>query len=366
LEALTQAIQAEGRRGAIELLGRGPESGRIDALVRVVDSRRRGGYFVDEWGEYSGEGRADYFVVRWACPSFLSALALLPLLAGRRVLDLGGGAGHLAGILSAVHPRAEVVVCDCDLVGLLAARAYVAPGVVCGCVDLDQPLPLADASFDVVVMSDSFHYLEAPDKLLREAFRVLRPDGQLLLVHVHDPRDLTGERVPGTPVLPAKLCERIRQACPAAEVRAFSEGRLLADAARGVPLSSILADSPSDPPAGPFTVWAGSGSAAPPVRRVRFPARPAACGLIPNPVYTVHAGRHTWRLRLHWPSEETRREWSPRNPLPVAVTIPQDASPTELAGLCWRGVLVPDRGGRVSPPLSAYAVRSSRCNHFSG
>ena len=45
-----------------------------------------------------------------------------------------------------------------------------------------QALPFGDCTFDGIVMVDVLHHLEAPGRFLREAQRVLRPRGRLVLV----------------------------------------------------------------------------------------------------------------------------------------------------------------------------------------
>ena len=45
-----------------------------------------------------------------------------------------------------------------------------------------QSLPFADSSFDNIVMFDVLHHLEFPVKFFREAVRVLRPGGRVIMV----------------------------------------------------------------------------------------------------------------------------------------------------------------------------------------
>ena len=51
--------------------------------------------------------------------------------------------------------------------------------------DLEQPLPLADASFDLAVMALVYHHVHARQQLLAELRRVLRPGGRLLVSTTH-------------------------------------------------------------------------------------------------------------------------------------------------------------------------------------
>lgn len=47
--------------------------------------------------------------------------------------------------------------------------------------DLNQPLPVADAQFDTVILSDVLEHVTEPQQLITEIARVLKPKGHLLL-----------------------------------------------------------------------------------------------------------------------------------------------------------------------------------------
>jgi len=47
--------------------------------------------------------------------------------------------------------------------------------------DLSSPLPFADGEFDHVVMLAVLEHLQQPEAVLREAFRILTPEGSLIL-----------------------------------------------------------------------------------------------------------------------------------------------------------------------------------------
>ena len=96
-----------------------------------------------------------------------------------RVLEIGAGTGlnvpHYPSALS------ELILAepDASMWRRLVRRADGRATVITGPAD---DLPLADASVDTVVSTFVLCTVEKPEAALREIRRVLRPDGQLLLI----------------------------------------------------------------------------------------------------------------------------------------------------------------------------------------
>jgi ArsR family transcriptional regulator len=119
-------------------------------------------------------------------------LALLP--ASWTVADLGCGTGQTAAAL-APHVR-RVVAVDQSAAMLKAARRRTAE---LGNVELRQgsleALPVEDASCDGALLLLALTYVPEPEAALREAARILRPGGRLVVVDLlrHDREDFRRE-----------------------------------------------------------------------------------------------------------------------------------------------------------------------------
>jgi SAM-dependent methyltransferase len=89
-----------------------------------------------------------------------------------RLLDLGAGKAPLYGVY---RPLVDEVVCV-DWAHSLHGTTHIDL-----LADLNEPLPLPDAAFDTVLSTSVFEHLRRPEVGWREAARVLRPGGVLLL-----------------------------------------------------------------------------------------------------------------------------------------------------------------------------------------
>ena len=108
----------------------------------------------------------------------------------RRVLDVGCGTGILADRL-ARHGGVEVVGCDWSA-GMI--RRTATRNAAVGAVRADATrLPLAGESFDVVVVTEAFHWFPDQRAALDEFHRVLAPDGVLLVALVNPSTRIGGE-----------------------------------------------------------------------------------------------------------------------------------------------------------------------------
>lgn len=132
----------------------------------------------ERWGPRWGARAAD-----WAAteeqqrPTYEEAIRRLGVGAGSRVLEVGCGSGVFLG--AAVERGAQVAGLDASPELLELARARV-PEAELRVGDL-QFLPYADDSFDVVAGFNAFFFAADMIAALREAGRVARPGGQVLI-----------------------------------------------------------------------------------------------------------------------------------------------------------------------------------------
>jgi len=154
-----------------------------------------------------------------------------------RVLDLGAGNGWLAHRASLVGAEALALDTRDDCVDGLGAAPRESP--IARVVASFAAIPLCDASFDVAVFNASLHYAEDLGRALREARRVVRPRGRIVVID----SPFYGSTEHGEAMLRAKRQDAIRRFGPRAEalmalaVVEYLTRERLADASRGLALA---------------------------------------------------------------------------------------------------------------------------------
>ena len=104
-----------------------------------------------------------------------------------RVLEIGCGAGNL--LMQATVRGSYPVALDLAMQALSFVRSRLreaqagseAPGDFMCIQSVGEHLPLASGSFECVLLSEVIEHLEIPQISIREAARVLRPGGRLLI-----------------------------------------------------------------------------------------------------------------------------------------------------------------------------------------
>jgi SAM-dependent methyltransferase len=125
--------------------------------------------------DYGKQART-YDQTRSASPSVVGPLReALVAAPGRRVADIGGGTGNYA--LALKREGFDVVVVDAS--PEMLARA-AAKGLTTVLADA-QALPFADGTFDAAMLVSMLHHVDDPERAIREAQRVVRPGGVVVL-----------------------------------------------------------------------------------------------------------------------------------------------------------------------------------------
>jgi len=125
----------------------------------------------------------DVFWGRYMNQTLPVAQRAAAVVAGDNVLDLACGTGELLQRIMEDAPEAGLTGVDLAPNMVDRARHKLAERSEVQIQQADaHDLPFADESFDVVVCANTFHYFTHPEQVLREARRVLRPGGRLVLL----------------------------------------------------------------------------------------------------------------------------------------------------------------------------------------
>ena len=102
-------------------------------------------------------------------------------LAGRTVVDIGSGAGGVSILLADRYGAARVIGLDVEATMVAHARAKVERAGLADRFEIHKvdpgPMPLPDASVDIVFSKDSIVHIPDKEALAADAFRVLKPGG---------------------------------------------------------------------------------------------------------------------------------------------------------------------------------------------
>ena len=111
------------------------------------------------------------------------AEAFLQLLPRMVIADLGAGDGSFSLLLAQAATRVIAVDSSQKMLDVARDRALhaAAPNVEFRLGDMED-VPIDDASVDLVFFSQSLHHAAHPERALREARRILRPQGRLVIL----------------------------------------------------------------------------------------------------------------------------------------------------------------------------------------
>ncbi len=111
------------------------------------------------------------------------AESLLKILNYDVVADLGAGEGTLSQLLAQRAQKVIAIDSSEKMVefGTKLAKDHDLPNLEYRLGDISTP-PIDDSSIDLAIFSQALHHAERPRKALREAFRILKPGGALIVL----------------------------------------------------------------------------------------------------------------------------------------------------------------------------------------
>ena len=151
--------------------------------VRLAEVRR---VRREEFRDHGGDGQENKQLVpgrSWAAWSRALGLLMPPL----DVADLGCGEGYLTIEAARWARRVTAIDRSPDVLtrGKQLARRRGVKNITWKRGEL-QKVPIDDASMDVVLLSQALHHADEPCAALKEAHRILRPGGRVLLLDLRE------------------------------------------------------------------------------------------------------------------------------------------------------------------------------------
>lgn len=112
---------------------------------------------------------------------FLQTWAKIPSAA--MVLDVGCGTGELEQRLLRENPTQQIVGIDLsdNMLAIAQQKLHTYPNIKFQRASV-LSLPFSENTFDVVVSANAFHYFDSPLGALTEMQRVLKPQGQIIIL----------------------------------------------------------------------------------------------------------------------------------------------------------------------------------------
>ncbi|HZS08539.1 MAG TPA: methyltransferase domain-containing protein [Blastocatellia bacterium] len=320
-ETATQQLGAGEREQALLTL-LGLDEARHDDFRRLVAKGRQATY--RELIEIlNPDAEGTYFIYRFSDPTYLASQALVRAIgqnacaAGRRVLDVCGGSGHLTRTLRQLSPATEVILADAGFAGLWMARRVTAPDCQTVCCDVNNPLPFEQGAFSLVVCSDAYHYIWSKRLLACEMMRLAGDRGTVVLPHLHNARCENFSA--GMPLTPAHY----RSLFANLNARLFRESPILTGFINDRTVDLSVAESDEALAREPALSLVATRR--PEIfRTYDLPDHTAGVCRV-NPIYRLTADGDLTHLELQFPSEMYAREYAAcLRYLPERLTLPTE------------------------------------------
>ena len=140
----------------------------------MIKIDNKGKFYEKFWEEHQNESLGD-FSYKW--PAIKN---YLPKNRNITILDFGCGTGIFIGKLKEANPQSHLIGIDISREGIKQAKKKF-PDVKFHVVQDGQIFPLIDSSVDFILATDVIEHVYETDKTLAEFYRILKPNGKLLL-----------------------------------------------------------------------------------------------------------------------------------------------------------------------------------------
>ncbi len=143
-------------------------------------------------------------------------LAKLDWIHCESILDIGFGTGVLFPHLEKIiYGKKKIYALDFaeGMIAEAAQKKYSSIKLLCGCA---RYLPLQDNSIDLIIAFHVFPHINGKILTLQECWRVLKPNGELAILHIHSSEEINvihseiGGAVKNHKLAPAKqMCQML-------------------------------------------------------------------------------------------------------------------------------------------------------------